>query len=582
MRATFAALSDVFAPMLEGSEGVFEAIRRDANYTRETVGNLLRFIDDIHNSYAAADNFGTRIENATKRVLNGAIDRAGGGKHFEETPLIRDWDMGGTFDRRFQQTRIQAARERLIRSIRTNGTDKGFTGKGMTDDQLKTAAQKAIADIRSGKTTPKGTGKPTTKAPVDEKAAAKAKRESEKAAREAERQIERDRRSLEAFRADKSRSEAAELDSRAALATTAEERFDFERQALEQDKAERLRQIDAEGPQGSKRYSEAQVAELKALEERIAANKSRAVDLKQAEFTAGEELKLNTASLSDAQDLVHLQSGLAHTSRDRRAADLRLLDLQMEQEKLALEAIVASRDSTEADKEIARRRLAMLPRLREQQGRAVEQQTMGPLASYLDAIPRTSDEINEALEGVEVQGLDSLKSGLLDTIKGVGDLGDAFTNMADTVIDGLLNIALQQMLIKPLGNLLFGSSGGGGGLFGSLIGGATKLIGGNTGKANGGMGNRGRFLVGEHGPEIVDMAVPFNVTPNHKLDDVRGSGGGINVTFGAITSNDPEAVKAMAYQAISEATPMLMKQSSDYTMSRAFFDQAASYPQFAK
>ncbi|PTQ58808.1 hypothetical protein C8J45_11811 [Sphingomonas sp. PP-CE-3G-477] len=44
----------------------------------------------------------------------------------------------------------------------------------------------------------------------------------------------------------------------------------------------------------------------------------------------------------------------------------------------------------------------------------------------------------------------------------VASLGDAFGNMADAVIDGLMKIALQQMLIRPLGNLLFGGGEGGG------------------------------------------------------------------------------------------------------------------------
>ncbi|PTQ58807.1 hypothetical protein C8J45_11810 [Sphingomonas sp. PP-CE-3G-477] len=95
------------------------------------------------------------------------------------------------------------------------------------------------------------------------------------------------------------------------------------------------------------------------------------------------------------------------------------------------------------------------------------------------------------------------------------------------------------------------------------------MIGGHTGKANGDMGNSGRYLVGEHGPEYVDVGGPFNVTPNSKLGPVRGgAGSGVNVTFGSIVSNEPEAVKAMALQAITEMAPMLAKQSSDLTMGR--------------
>jgi len=576
IRAQFAGLHDAFFPMGEGAATVFDLIRKDADYTRETIGNMLRLIDKVHNAYASMDNWGTKIENGTKRVLNKAIDRAGGGQHFEEKPLIADWNMGGDYDKGYQRSRRDALRARLVRGIKTNGGDKykSFSGKGMSDEQLIATSRSVESDVRSGRLAVRGTGRSTLKPPADKDADKKnksASRAADKAQRDAERQAETDRRNLEAFTADKNRSEREELDTKADLATVGAERFEFERKLLDQDRKSRLDQINKDGPKGSKRYDDKQVAELKAIEERIDANKRQSLSFKESEFKAQEELKLKTASLDDAQDLAQLQSNMARTAKDRRAADLRLLDLQMQQEKLALEAIIASRDSTEADKQIARARLAMLPQLRAVQGKQVENQTLGPLASYLDAIPKTGNEINEALQGVEVQGLESLKSGLMDCIKGAGDLGDAFGNMADTVVDGLLQIALQQMLIKPLGNLLFGGgSGGGGGLFGSLVSGLTgSIAGGKTGKANGGIGNRGRYLVGEHGPEIVDMGGPFHVTPNHKLDAVRGGDRpALNITFGSITSNDPETVKAMATEAIVQMMPMITKTSSDHTMGR--------------
>ena len=284
-------------------------------------------------------------------------------------------------------------------------------------------------------------------------------------------------------------------------------------------------------------------------------------------------MKLKSARIANAEEMLQLDANMARTAKDRRDAETRLLDLRMQQEKLALDAIIASRDSTEAEKEIARRRLAMLPALREREQKSVDRQNMGPMANYLDAIPRTANEINESLENVQVQGLESLQSGLMDAIKGVGSLSDAFGNMADAVIDGLLKIALQQMLIKPLGDLMFGGGGGGGGgLFGSLVAGITGAVGGGkgvTGKANGGMGNRGRYLVGEHGPEQIDVGGPFHVTPNHKLDNVRGGNSpSMNVTFGAITSNDPAAVKAMATQAIAEMMPMINQNAANHTLSK--------------
>jgi tape measure domain-containing protein len=571
IRATFAGLDNAFNPLGEGAASVFDAIRKDSEYTRETIGNLLRFIDKAHNAYAAADNFGTRIENGFKRGLNRAQDRAGGKNmpHFQEKPLIADWHMGEDFDKGYSQSRLATARKKLIRSIRQNGTDRNFTGKGMTDQQLLEHSRTMKI---AGPTAGSGHRAYTPKDPKKEKEAAAAKkkadREAEKAAREAERDATRDRRNQEAFVADKNRSQADELDSRAALAATAKERFDFERQAIDQDRKSRLDQIDKDGPNGNKRYNAAQVEELKQIEERITANRKQALTFKEAEFNAQEELKLKSVSLANAEEVATLEGSMARTAKDRRASELRLLDLRTQQEKLALEAIIASRDATEAEKEIARRRLALIPMLKDKETKQINEQNQGPLGQFLSTIPRTADEINESLQNVEVDGLRNLQSGLVDTIKGVHSLGDAFSSMADTVIDGLLNIALQQMLIKPLGSLLFGGGdSGSSGLLGGLVKGLTSAFTPKVGKANGGMGNRGRVLVGEHGPEVLDMDGPYHVTPNHKLDAVRGSGGGgINVTFGAITSNDPAAVKLMAMQAITEMAPMLTQNAKNATM----------------
>lgn len=582
IRANFEGLNNVFDPLGDHAANIFDFIRKDADYTRQTIGNLLRFIDNAHNLYADADNFGTRIENGIKRVINRAQDRAGGKDmpHFQETPLIQQWHMGDDYDAGYNRSKVQSARDKLIRSIRTNGGKeyRNFNGKGLTDVQLQGVGNKIASDIRAGRTVEHGTGKAPPKARDEkaEKAAARAakqrEREAARAQKQAEREAEEQRRNHEAFKADKNRSEREELDSKAALATVGKERFDFERQQLEQDRKSRMDQIDKDGPGGSKRYTEAQVAELKAIEEKITANRRQKINLDEAAFNQEEQLKLTNAGLANAQEMAQLDANMARTAKDRRAAEYRLLDLRMQQEKLALEAIIANRDSTEAEKEIARRRLAMLPKLRSGEAKAIDQQTMGPMAAYLNSIPRGADEINEALEGVEVQGLQGLQSGLLDAIKGVHSLGDAFSGMADTVIDGLLNIALQQMLIKPLGSLLFGGSeGGGGGLFGALVGGISKAVGGKgvTGKANGGMGNRGRYLVGEHGPEHVDIGGPFHVTPNSKLDSVRGGGKpAMNITFGSITSNDPAAVKAMATQAIAEMMPMINQNAANHTLSK--------------
>lgn len=363
-----------------------------------------------------------------------------------------------------------------------------------------------------------------------------------------------------------------ELSARQAITQSVAERAKLERDILYNESNARTRAIkldtgsDQEVREGKRRYTKAQADQLLALEDQSYTQQLQLTYLREDEELARQKLSVAQSGLQNDMDLLNGQDELARTANERREIALRLVDLQYRQEKLALDAIVASQTATDAEKQIAQARLNILGQLKGQAEQKAVDSTKSPIDAYLDAIPRTADEMNEAMENVAVDGLDNLKSGLHDCIKGAGDLGDAFSSMADRIIDGLLEIALQQAIIKPLGAALFGGSDGGSGILGSIIQGARAGVTG--GKANGGLGNRGRWLVGEHGPEVVEMGGPFKMIPNDKLDGARGSGGGINVTFGAITSNDPEMVKAVAVQAISELKPLLMKQSSDYTISQ--------------
>ena len=331
---------------------------------------------------------------------------------------------------------------------------------------------------------------------------------------------------------------------------------------------QRQNTLNAAGPMGSKKYDQKQLDMLLQQEAQISVEKEKLITLEADEAIAREHLDISTSAIGNERDLLSSAQNLARTQAERRSIGLRLVDLQYQQEKLALEAVIASKTATDAEKAIAQARLGILDKLKANEEQGVKNSTMGPMATFLDSIPKTAEEINEALESVEVDGLQGLQDGLMDCIKGTGSLRDAFGNMADSIIDGLIKIALQQAIIKPLGEALFGGSdSGGGGLFGGILKSIITPIAGA--RANGGMTDAGSYLVGERGPEIVNIGNAANVVPNHALNRVAGSAqGGINVTFGAITSNDPEAVKAMAYQAIMETAPMLTKRAVDATMTK--------------
>lgn len=130
------------------------------------------------------------------------------------------------------------------------------------------------------------------------------------------------------------------------------------------------------------------------------------------------------------------------------------------------------------------------------------------------------DETRRAIAAMD-DFRDTFEDSVVDVVTGAQSISDAFKNMADQVIQQITRIIAQQLTASLFGDP--GTTGGGssGGflssLFGSLIGG--KQYAGGTDFAPGGMS-----LVGERGPEIVNLPRGAQVIPNHKM-------GGANIVI---------------------------------------------------
>lgn len=205
--------------------------------------------------------------------------------------------------------------------------------------------------------------------------------------------------------------------------------------------------------------------------------------------------------LDSRQDALQIELDQARTQEDRRRIGLRLLDLDYEREKAALEhvkAMLALNQATQEEAAAAERRLEIFEAQRKDRERAVRRDTMGPLERYIDDLPKNANELNEAYQAVATDGLQSLNDGLAEAILQSKSLGDVFKNVANQIIGDLARIAVQQMITKPLAQAIFG---GGGGLFSGL----GRIFGGGGGLAdfhgyefNGlpGLATGGSFMVG--------------------------------------------------------------------------------------
>ncbi|MEO1489689.1 MAG: phage tail tape measure C-terminal domain-containing protein [Pseudomonadota bacterium] len=335
------------------------------------------------------------------------------------------------------------------------------------------------------------------------------------------------------------------LRARQQTAETAEERAELQARQVEWTRLSSLADIAAD-----KKLSDAQKAELSAATTRLAdaelavieQAKERQLLQERAEVErdiralADERYRGQTTALRD-------QLALADTEAQRKRIALQLFEAEQAMLRSRLMAVIFSETATNAERERAEIALRALRDNAPAAQAAASRANETTLDRFLRDLDKTPEQINEALDLISVDGLQTLEDSIVNVTRGVGSLGDLFSKVADQIIADLARIAIQQAITKPLANALFGAGGSGGsagglgGLFAGLF-------------ADGGTIPRGQFgIVGEEGPEAVfATARGVQVLPNSALRSVPAEAAGAgdaNVTINMpvdATGADPAAI----------------------------------------
>ena len=146
-----------------------------------------------------------------------------------------------------------------------------------------------------------------------------------------------------------------------------------------------------------------------------------------------------------------------------------------------------------------------------------------------------ADKIKETFRQIGESVRNDLVSGLRDSITGARSFGDAMRSVLDNLKNKLIDLALNKAL-DGIGGALSGGKG-----FGGFLGG---LFGGNK-ERGGRVSAGGAFVVGERGPEILQMGSKGgNIIPNSQL----GKGGGttnvvvnVDASGTSVQGNEPDA-----------------------------------------
>ena len=252
--------------------------------------------------------------------------------------------------------------------------------------------------------------------------------------------------------------------ARAELTNSAVERAKIEKDRIEAERQNRNNEIEQQAKQGG--LGEGAVAETRKLQlQRLnterAALETQVVDARERQRIADEQLSLSQAESGNQRDLLQAQSNLATTSAERRRLELAILDITYAEERARLDAVVASRDTTETEKKIARARLAVLEQLKGAEAVGIDRQNAGPLDQYRERLRQATGDMGQAIEEVEVNGLDSLTQSLTAIVTGTESVSSAFKKMAASIISDLIRIAAQKAILSIIGGGFAGFAGGG-------------------------------------------------------------------------------------------------------------------------
>jgi hypothetical protein len=292
---------------------------------------------------------------------------------------------------------------------------------------------------------------------------------AEAEAARAERERQRDERNREAAAQQLARLDRQLIDARTANVSDFHE---LARLAEQEVRAEsRILAASVDKAAATNPHIKAQSDLLHELIAQIEAEKLATIATKEKSLQLAEELADYAAANDNQRDLLQAQAAIADTVGERRRLALALLELDQEEEKERLRTVIAQAALGKATEEEARRaqaRLAALEQIHPAERRGVLDQHKTSLERFIDDTDpgKIEDQIN-----------DLVYDELMSVRRGINTAITDALGVDDPLIAGLLEILLDQILFRPIAEILQSRSGAGGGL-GSIFGAVLGSIGG--------------------------------------------------------------------------------------------------------
>lgn len=282
------------------------------------------------------------------------------------------------------------------------------------------------------------------------RASGPAVKSAEQIAREAATAARKDRSDQRRANDALSRAELDAAASRADQSGNPDERLKIEQQRV--DLARKGRDDDLDLAALDNRYIAANLIRLKSINGQTAEIDKQLLAQRRAQEIDQAVADRARASEDDQIALLEIQGRLAIVAKDRRDIEQRLLALKQQEEREALERVANDKNNryAPADRALAKEQLDRLPARQAAEKAALAKDQAGPIELYRDRLVAATSDMNEALEGVQANGLQNLEDGLLGIVNGTESVGSAFKKLASSIIADLARIAIEKAIVAAI------------------------------------------------------------------------------------------------------------------------------------
>ncbi|WP_267394988.1 MULTISPECIES: hypothetical protein [unclassified Sphingomonas] len=428
-------------------------------------------------------------------------------------------------------------------------------------ERTPAAAPRATAPVQAGSVNSRLLGSLGAPKPPKGKSAEQKEREAEQRERQFNDQL--------------ASAQADYLRAQEQMTGSVDRRAEIEQSLLESSYKTRLLDIESQRSRNvlagaDAKLEDARAAELKAAEKKAHDANAAAVE-QDRRLEKERALTAATDSLLDVQNtLLSAQASLATTAKDRRAALLKVVDNEQARESNRLGGIISTSKPGDPAQVQALTDFQSVQTRYDAQRRSVVDQTLSPLEQYKKDLHSATDDTNAALQGVEVNALQSLEDSISRSIGKVLGLKGAFGDLFGSVLSDIAKIELKKGILALLGGSASGDGGGGntaggiGKLIGSVIGAFSHHAGG--GNVVGGV----PIEVGENGREVFVPSQSGKIVPNNARVATPGGGTVLHQTFNVDASGvNPEGFAGGIISAVRHETTQAIRASSAATLDAA-------------